>query len=102
MILRSLSIITGAFLLGANVSAQVLSVQMDRAWDVTWSRFYLPSVQTFGDYLSSYEKGREQAHLPTAEEVKRQYPNPCGYSTGMEDGAIEIMLRHAPSSSLAR
>jgi hypothetical protein len=20
--------------------------------------------------------------------VKRQYPNPCGYSTGMEDGAI--------------
>jgi hypothetical protein len=45
-------------------------------------------VQTFGDYLSSYEKGKEQAHLPTADEVKRQYPNPCGYSTGMEDGAI--------------
>jgi len=61
---------------------------MDRAWEVTWSRFYLPRVQTFGDYLSSYEAGREQAHLPTAEEVKRQYPNPCGYSTGMEDGAI--------------
>ncbi|MGB3121812.1 MAG: hypothetical protein WBE58_23505, partial [Verrucomicrobiales bacterium] len=61
---------------------------MDRAWEVTWNRFYLPQVQTFGDYLSSYESGREQAHLPTAEEVKRQYPNPCGYSTGMEDGAI--------------
>ncbi len=61
---------------------------MDRAWEVTWSRFYLPKVQTFADYLSSYEKGKEQAHLPTAEEVKRQYPNPCGYSTGMEDGAI--------------
>lgn len=65
-----------------------LSNQMDRAWEVTWSRFYLPSVQTFGDYLSSYEAGKEQAHLPTAEEVKRQFPNPCGYSTGMEDGAI--------------
>lgn len=88
MTLRSLSIITAALLLGANVSAQVLSEQMDRAWEVTWSRFYLPSVQTLGDYLSSYEKGKEQAHLPTAEEVKRQYPNPCGYSTGMEDGAI--------------
>jgi hypothetical protein len=61
---------------------------MDRAWDVVWTRFYLPKVQTFADYLSSYEKGKEQAHLPTAEEVKRQYPNPCGYSTGMEDGAI--------------
>jgi hypothetical protein len=67
---------------------QELSTQMDRAWEVTWSRFYLPKVQTFADYLSSYEKGKEQAHLPTAEEVKRQYPNPCGYSTGMEDGAI--------------
>jgi hypothetical protein len=66
----------------------VLSAQIAQAWDMTWSRFYLPKVQTFGDYLSSYEKGKEQAHLPTAEEVKRQYPNPCGYSTGMEDGAI--------------
>lgn len=66
----------------------VLSNQIEKAWEVTWSRFYLPQVQTFGDYLSSYEKGKEQAHLPTAEEVQRQYPNPCGYSTGMEDGSI--------------
>ena len=88
MIQRSLSILIGILLLGTAVPAQDLSTQMDRAWDVTWSRFYLPKVQTFGDYLSSYEKGKEQAHLPTAEEVKRQYPNPCGYSTGMEDGAI--------------
>lgn len=65
-----------------------LAGQMDRAWEVTWTRFYLPGVQTFADYLSSYESGKEQAHLPTAEEVKRQFPNPCGYSTGMEDGAI--------------
>lgn len=67
---------------------QELQKHMDRAWEMTWSRYYLPKVQTFGDYLSSYEKGKEQAHLPTADEVKRQYPNPCGYSTGMEDGAI--------------
>lgn len=61
---------------------------LEQAWNMVWTRFYLPGVQTFGDYLSSYEKGKEQAHLPTAEEVKRLYPNPCGYSTGMEDGAI--------------
>jgi hypothetical protein len=72
---------------GASSDAELAS-QMARAWEVTWDRFYLPKVQTFGDYLSSYEKGKEQAHLPTAEEVKRQFPNPCGYSTGMEDGAI--------------
>ena len=83
------SIISAACLwLGTAASGQDLAAQMDRAWEVTWNRFYLPKVQTFGDYLSSYEKGKEQAHLPTAEEVKRQYPNPCGYSTGMEDGAI--------------
>lgn len=72
----------------AEIPEQGLPAQMDRAWEVAWSRFYLPNVQTFGDYLSSYEQGKEQAHLPTAEEVKRQFPNPCGYSTGMEDGAI--------------
>lgn len=88
MIQRSLSILTGILLLGTTALAQELSAQMERAWNVTWNRFYLSSVQTFGDYLSSYEKGKEQAHLPTAEEVERQYPNPCGYSTGMEDGAI--------------
>ena len=88
MIQRSLSILTGILLLGTTAPAQELSAQIDLAWDVTWTRFYLPSAQTFGDYLSSYETGKEQAYLPTAEEVKRQYPNPCGYSTGMEDGAI--------------
>ncbi|TDU81809.1 hypothetical protein EI77_01119 [Prosthecobacter fusiformis] len=73
---------------GSSAEDAKLSMQMDKAWDVTWTRFYLPQVHTFADYLSSYEKGKEQAHLPTAEEVRRQYPNPCGYSTGMEDGAI--------------
>jgi hypothetical protein len=68
--------------------SQDAATNIEKAWDVVWSRFYLPKVQTFGDYLSSYDKGREQAHLPTAAEVRRQYPNPCGYSTGMEDGAI--------------
>lgn len=52
------------------------SENIEQAWDVVWSRFYLPRVQTFGDYLSTYEEGKEQAHLPTAAEVKRQYPNP--------------------------
>ncbi|MCW0219977.1 MAG: hypothetical protein OJI67_16755 [Prosthecobacter sp.] len=65
-----------------------LEAKMNDAWEVAWGRFYQKDVQTFMDYLSSYEPGKEQAHLPTAEEVGRQYPNPCGYSTGMEDGMI--------------
>jgi hypothetical protein len=61
---------------------------MTCAWDITWERFYHPRTNLFYDYLSSYEKGKELGHLPTAEEVKRQYPNPYGYYTGMEDGMI--------------
>lgn len=74
--------------LGAEVPAKALEEKMNQAWEVSWSRFFHKDVQTFMDYLSSYETGKEQSHLPTAEEVKRQYPNPCGYSTGMEDGMI--------------
>ena len=65
-----------------------LETKIDEAWQVTWDRFFQKDVQTFADYLSSYEPGKELAHLPTAEEVKHQFPNPCGYSTGMEDGMI--------------
>ncbi|MCL4203209.1 MAG: hypothetical protein KJ000_11965 [Pirellulaceae bacterium] len=67
---------------------------MDRAWDVSWSRFYLPGTKLFYDYLSSYEPGRGLAHLPTADEVARQDPNECGYGTGMEDCMISagVML----------
>lgn len=71
-----------------SISPDALKSQMDQAWAVTWDRFFQDDVQTFADYLSSYEPGQELAHLPTAEEVQRQYPNPCGYSTGMEDGMI--------------
>lgn len=63
-------------------------------WKVTWERFYLPRTNQFYDYLTSYEAGQGLAHLPTADEVQRQYPNECGYDTGMEDGMISagVML----------
>lgn len=72
----------------SSTSAAPLEDPMTQAWKVLWNRFFLKNVGTFGDYLSSYEPGQEQAHLPTAEEVQKQFPNPCGYSTGMEDGMI--------------
>ncbi|QDT17942.1 M14 family zinc carboxypeptidase [Alienimonas californiensis] len=79
-----------------------LEAQAERAWAVVWDRFFIEETETFADYLSSYEPGRELAHLPTAAEVRRQFPNPCGYGTGMEDGMIlggallsAIVDRHA-------
>ena len=66
----------------------------EKAWEVTWERFYLPRTHLFYDYLTSYEPGKGLAHLPTAGEVARQFPNECGYGTGMEDGMISagVML----------
>src|SRR6478735_5550480 len=69
-------------------SLPALEAKVNQAGEVAWDRFFIKDVQLFADYLSSYEKGKELAHLPTAEEVGRQFPNPCGYGTGMEDGMI--------------
>jgi hypothetical protein len=74
--------------------AKRLAACAERAWQVTWERFYLPRTRLFYDYLTSYEPGRGLSHLPTADEVARQVPNECGYGTGMEDGMISagVML----------
>jgi hypothetical protein len=86
----------------AAVDAGRLADRMARAWDVTWSRFFLPRTSLLYDYLSSYEPGRELAHLPTSAEIARGFPNECGYGTGMEDCMISagtmlmaIVDRHA-------
>ncbi len=68
--------------------APAIENTVEGLWKVTWERFYLPRTNQFYDYLTSYEPGQGLAHLPTAAEVKRQYPNECGYDTGMEDGMI--------------
>ncbi len=78
-----------------NPLAPSLATCMDQAWEVAWKRFFHPGTKLFYDYLSSYKTGRELAHLPRADEVARQYPNPYGYGTGMEDCMISagIMLQ---------
>lgn len=76
------------------LSEPTVKDHINRLWDVTWDRFYLPETNLFYDYLTSYTPGEALAHLPAADEVKRQFPNECGYGTGMEDGMISagVML----------
>src|SRR5690606_23891069 len=64
------------------------------AWKVSLERFYHPRTKLFYDFITSYEKGKWLSHLPTAEEISRQYPNEYGYGTGMEDCMISagVML----------
>ena len=64
------------------------SDKFDLAWKNAWENFFSPKTNLFYDYISSYESGKQLAHLPTAREVNNQYPNFCGYGTGMEDCAI--------------
>ncbi|MBO4641408.1 MAG: hypothetical protein J5661_00910 [Bacteroidaceae bacterium] len=61
---------------------------MIEAEEILWNRFYSPKTHLFYDYITSYEKGNELAHLPRPDEIAQQYPNPCGYGTGMEDCMI--------------
>lgn len=74
--------------LAEQAPARGLAESVEQAWEVTWKRFYRSDTQLLYDYLSSYEPGCELRHLPTAAEVARQYPNPYGYGTGMEDCMI--------------
>lgn len=71
-----------------SADADLLTAKMIEAEETIWSRFYSPITNLFYDYLTSYTDGKELAHLPTAAEIEREYPNDCGYGTGMEDCMI--------------
>ena len=62
--------------------------KIDLDESLMWSRFFLPKTNLIYECLSTFDEKTCQNHLPTAEEVKRQFPNPCGYATGMEDCSI--------------
>lgn len=67
------------------------------AWRTAWERLYDPRTSLFYDFVSSYDPRKRFDHLPTAEEVARQFPNACGWATGMEDSTIsaDVMLSAA-------
>jgi hypothetical protein len=73
----------------ADSPGDALAAKAEQAWKQTWARFFNDSTGLFYDYISSYESGHELEHLPTADEVKRQYPNPCGQS-----GVMNSSRRH--------
>lgn len=71
-----------------------LAGRMDEAWQITWKRFFHRKTNLFYDYLTSYQQGKELAHLPVQAEISIQWPNYQGYDTGMEDCMISagVML----------
>lgn len=65
-----------------------LRAKVDEAWRAAWDRFYDERTHLFYDYVSSHDPEKRLACLPTPDETSRQYPNPNGWGTGMEDCAI--------------
>lgn len=73
----------------------------DTAWNFISEQLFMPETNLVYDFITSRDHEHRFDHLPTAEEIARQVPNPCGWGTGMEDcmlnagSVMEILvLRH--------
>ena len=62
---------------------------MQRCHQRIWERFVHPELDIIYDYVGPDGDGRPAFWWhPTAAEIARRYPNPQGWSTGMEDSSI--------------
>ena len=64
------------------------------AWDFIFTKLYHKGAKLIYDYRTTEDDDGAFVHLPTKEEIARNYPNPCGWTSGMEDGDIQggVML----------
>ena len=68
--------------------------RIDTAWDFIFDKLVHPNTNQIYDYRTSEDADGSFRHLPTPNEIKKCIPNPCGWTTGMEDSDINggIML----------
>ncbi len=62
-------------------------MSLQAAWENVFARYFCLEMNLIYDYTVD-EDGNAWHHLPSVEEVQRNYPNPCGKGTGMEDSAL--------------
>lgn len=62
-------------------------------------KLYHPGTGLIYDYITSFDPAERFSHLPSPEEISHSFPNPCGWSTGMEDCAINTGLMLAWSAA---
>lgn len=65
-----------------------LAEQMEAAWMYITRKLFCKKTNLFYDYLSNLEHARRFEHLPKLDEINNQFPNPCGWGTGMEDSML--------------
>ncbi len=61
---------------------------VESAWRQVRNVLYSPETKMVYDFVTSHEPERRFALLPVPEEIEKGFPNPCGWSTGMEDCAL--------------
>ena len=54
-------------------------------WQAVFGKFYYEKTHIFYDYLAEDGPNGFLKAMPTPEMIKYQIPNPCGWSTPMED-----------------
>ncbi len=65
-----------------------LQKKMEGLHEYIREHFYNPDLNIFYEYINPKEKNGRWSHLPTKEEIAAAKPNPSGWRTGMEDGAL--------------
>lgn len=71
-------------------------------WQSLLDKLFLPETNLFYDYVTSNDPAVRFAHLPDPEEVRENFPNPCGWGTGMEDcmlntgSALDVLWKLFP------
>ncbi len=65
-----------------------LTSRMEDAWAYIWNGLYCEQTKLFYDYRTGCSPENRFAHLPRLEEIALQFPNPCGWGTGMEDSML--------------
>ncbi len=61
---------------------------MKRAFDFCLEHLFCEKTNLFYDHLYDLSKDGATKFLPSLESIKRQQPNPNGWSTGMEDSVL--------------
>ncbi len=65
-----------------------LQKKMEGLHEYIREHFYNPDLNIFYEYINPKEEIGRWSHLPTKEEIAAAKPNPSGWRTGMEDGAL--------------
>ena len=69
----------------------------NKIWNYMFNNLFCIKTKTFYDFAIAGMIGEFEKYLPSPEVIKMDFPNPCGWCTGMEDGCIigGVMLESA-------